>query len=34
MGDCLKLAEEYKYSSALFYETGEDVFNMLEPYNR
>jgi len=30
MRDCLKLAEEYKYSSALFYETGEAVFNMSE----
>ena len=25
-------AEDYKYSSALFYEVGEDCFNMLEHY--
>ena len=25
-------AKEYKYSSALFYEAGEDCFNMLEHY--
>ncbi len=28
-----KVAEEYKYSSASFYETGDDVFGMLEHYN-
>ena len=27
-----KFPEEYKYSSALFYETGQDNFNMLEHY--
>ncbi len=25
--------EEYVYSSALFYETGKDVFNITEHYN-
>jgi putative transposase len=28
------LPEDYKYSSALFYETGKDEFEFLEHYKR